>query len=77
MIVLCNLKPRNMRGIKSHGMLMCASNAAHDSVEPLDPPAGAATGERVFFGEDGAAQPAAESPNKVCREDAIGIAWIP
>ena len=65
MIVLCNLKPRNMRGIKSHGMLMCASNEAHDVVEPLRPPAGAATGERVFFGEDGADQPEAESPNKV------------
>ena len=67
MIVLCNLKPRNMRGIKSHGMLMCASNAAHDIVEPLSPPEGAATGERVYFGEDGADQPEAESPNKVSR----------
>ena len=65
MIVLCNLKPRNMRGIKSHGMLMCASNEAHDVVEPLQPPAGAATGERVYFGDDGADQPEAESPNKV------------
>lgn len=60
-----------MRGIKSHGMLMCASNGAHDAVEPLDPPAGAATGERVFFGEAGAAQPEAESPNKV-RPDSPG-----
>jgi hypothetical protein len=29
-VVLCNLKPRNMRGVKSNGMLLCASNAAHD-----------------------------------------------
>ena len=64
-IVLCNLKPRNMRGIKSHGMLMCASNAAHDVVEPLIPPTEAAVGERIYFGEDGADQPEAESPNKV------------
>jgi tRNA-binding EMAP/Myf-like protein len=49
-VVLCNLKPRNMRGIKSHGMLLCASNDAHDAVEPLDPPAEAAVGERVWFG---------------------------
>lgn len=37
-VVLANLKPRNMRGIKSHGMLLCASNDAHDAVEPLRPP---------------------------------------
>lgn len=75
-IVLCNLKPRNMRGIKSNGMLMCASNDAHDAVEPLDPPAGAATGERVFFGEGGAGQPEAESPNKV-RLESIAYGWTP
>ena len=65
-IVLCNLKARNMRGIKSHGMLLCASNATHDQVEPLTPPEGAQVGERVFFGEGGQArQPEAETPNKV------------
>jgi tRNA-binding EMAP/Myf-like protein len=55
-VVLCNLKSRNMRGVKSHGMLLCASNAAHDRVEPLAPPAGAALGERVWFGEGGKGQ---------------------
>jgi tRNA-binding EMAP/Myf-like protein len=45
-----------MRGIKSHGMLLCASNAAHDAVEPLAPPEGAAVGERVWFGEGGKEQ---------------------
>lgn len=50
--MLCNLKPRNMRGIKSHGMLLCASNDAHDAVEPLDPPAEAPVGERVWFGAE-------------------------
>ncbi len=64
-IVLCNLKPRNMRGIKSNGMLLCASDAAHEHVEPLTPPEGAAPGERVFFGDGGQDQPEAESPNKV------------
>lgn len=38
MVVLCNLKPRNMRGIKSFGMLLCASDEAHENVEPLLPP---------------------------------------
>jgi tRNA-binding EMAP/Myf-like protein len=51
-VVLCNLKPRNMRGIKSHGMLLCASNDAHDAVEPLDPPADAKIGERCWFGNE-------------------------
>ena len=40
-IVICNLKARNMRGIKSHGMVLCASDAAHENVEPLSPPEGA------------------------------------
>ncbi|KAL0341421.1 UNVERIFIED_CONTAM: putative methionine--tRNA ligase [Sesamum radiatum] len=37
-IVLANLKPRNMRGVKSFGMLMAASDAAHENVELLVPP---------------------------------------
>ena len=65
-VVLCNLKPRNMRGIKSNGMLLCASNDAHDRVEPLVPPEAAAIGERIFFQNDAASQPVPESPNKVC-----------
>ncbi|KAK9811587.1 hypothetical protein WJX72_006591 [[Myrmecia] bisecta] len=64
-LVLCNLKPRNMRGIKSNGMLLCASDASHEQVEPLMPPEGAAVGERVYFGEGGEQQPEADSPNKV------------
>jgi tRNA-binding EMAP/Myf-like protein len=65
-LVLANLKPRNMRGVKSNGMLLCASNAAHTEVEPLEPPEGAVVGERVFFGDgDGAAQPEAALPNQL------------
>lgn len=51
-IVLANLKPRNMRGIKSAGMLLCASDADHAVVEPLGPPARAVIGERVWAGKD-------------------------
>lgn len=40
-----------MRGIKSFGMLLAASNDAHDVVEPLAPPSGAAPGTRVWFGQ--------------------------
>ena len=50
-IVLMNLQPRNMRGVKSFGMLLCASNDAHDVVEPLAAPPGTEPGERVCFGE--------------------------
>eukprot|EP00889_Picochlorum_renovo_P008369 jgi/Picre1/35399/NNA_002861.t1 len=51
-LVLANLKARNMRGIKSHGMLLCASNSDHTEVEPLSAPADVPNGERVFFGDD-------------------------
>ncbi|CAN6234546.1 unnamed protein product [Urochloa humidicola] len=66
-IVLANLKPRNMRGIKSNGMLMAASDASHENVELLTPPEGSIPGERVWFGseeeKDGQSDPA--SPNQV------------
>eukprot|EP00798_Chlamydomonas_sp_ICE-L_P014718 gene14718-20758_t len=61
-LVLCNLKPRNMRGIKSNGMVLAASDAAKENVEPVMPPEGAVVGERVWFGED-KEQPAPSAPN--------------
>ncbi|CAA6653607.1 unnamed protein product [Spirodela intermedia] len=45
--VLCNLKPATMRGIKSHAMVLAASN--ENKVELVDPPASARVGERVTF----------------------------
>jgi aminoacyl tRNA synthase complex-interacting multifunctional protein 1 len=48
-IVLCNLKKRNLVGFPSHGMVMCASNADHTAVEIMEPPANAKIGERVTF----------------------------
>lgn len=32
-VVLCNLKPRALKGITSHGMLLCASNKAEAKVK--------------------------------------------
>ena len=66
-VIIANLKPRNMRGVKSNGMVLCASNAEHTEVEPLAPPEGAAVGERVWFGEggDGGDQGEAAKPNQV------------
>lgn len=48
-VVLCNLKPRALKGVTSCGMLLCASNADHTAVEPLVVPEGAAIGELVTF----------------------------
>ncbi|XP_064405435.1 tyrosine--tRNA ligase, cytoplasmic-like isoform X2 [Halichondria panicea] len=45
-VVLCNLKPANMRGIKSEAMLLAASS--DDKVELLVPPPGSKPGQRVF-----------------------------
>ncbi|KAM3573440.1 hypothetical protein VYU27_004619, partial [Nannochloropsis oceanica] len=48
-VVLANLKPRALKGITSHGMLLCASNEDHTVVMPLSPPAGVAVGELITF----------------------------
>jgi tRNA-binding EMAP/Myf-like protein len=42
-VVLCNLKARNMVGVKSFGMLMAASDKDHTTVELVCPPAPAAS----------------------------------
>lgn len=57
-IVLCNLKPRAMRGVTSHGMLLCASDADHTVVDPLMPPEDAEVGALITF-EGHAAAPIA------------------
>lgn len=48
-IVLCNLKPRALKGITSAGMLLCSSSEDHSKVEPLRPPAGATIGQLISF----------------------------
>lgn len=46
--------------------VLCASNAAHDQVDPVDPPEGAAVGERVTFqGFEGAPEPVLNPKKKV------------
>lgn len=66
-VVLANLKPRNMRGIKSNGMLMAASDASHETVELLKPLDGSIPGERIWFGseEEKDQQADAATPNQV------------
>ena len=67
-VVLANLKPRNMRGVKSNGMLLAASDASHENVELLNPPEEAEVGERVWFGDEAAAadQESPLTPNQAC-----------
>ncbi|XWS65658.1 hypothetical protein CRYUN_Cryun05aG0132600 [Craigia yunnanensis] len=66
-VVLANLKPRNMRGVKSCGMLMAASDASHQKVELLVPPDASVPGERIWFGteHDKDNQPDPATPNQV------------
>jgi aminoacyl tRNA synthase complex-interacting multifunctional protein 1 len=43
-LVLCNLKPRNLVGFRSHGMVMCAAAPVADGKEKVkfvEPPADA------------------------------------
>ncbi|XP_073226167.1 uncharacterized protein [Cicer arietinum] len=69
-IVLSNLKPRNMHGVKSSGMLMAASDSKHENVELLFPPEEANPGERIWFGSEDEKdnQPAAAAPNQLNTE---------
>ena len=47
-------------------MVLCASDQAHEKVEPLRPPEGSKVGERIFFGEgSGVTQAAPLEPNRI------------
>lgn len=50
-IVVANLKPANMRGIKSHAMLLCATHKDGKEVglETVEAPAGSKPGDKVYF----------------------------
>ncbi|CAM9829260.1 unnamed protein product [Pylaiella littoralis] len=51
-IVMCNLKPRNLKGFKSQGMVVCAVEALEEGKEKVElvaPPEGSAVGERLTF----------------------------
>ncbi|CAM9423951.1 unnamed protein product [Ectocarpus sp. 4 AP-2014] len=69
-IVLANLKPRNIGGFKSNGMVLCASSEDHSVVKIVEPPPGAAIGARVTVsGTEG--EPA--TPAQVQKKKAIFI----
>ncbi|CDF88921.1 ZYBA0S03-05006g1_1 [Zygosaccharomyces bailii CLIB 213] len=46
-VVVCNLKPANMRGIKSQAMVLCGSTEG--AVELAQPPADSQAGDKLFF----------------------------
>jgi aminoacyl tRNA synthase complex-interacting multifunctional protein 1 len=48
-VVLCNLKPKALLGVMSHGMVLCASDATHAHVDPVAPPSDASVGELIHF----------------------------
>ncbi|WWC90983.1 methionine-tRNA ligase, beta subunit [Kwoniella dendrophila CBS 6074] len=51
-VVICNLKPVTMRGVKSFAMLLCASSKDgkdEGGIEFVYPPEGSQPGERIYF----------------------------
>lgn len=51
LIAVCNLKPANMRGVKSFAMVLCATHkdGKDHGIEIVNPPEGSKPGDRVFF----------------------------
>jgi len=55
LVAVCNLKPANMRGVKSFAMVLCATSkdGKDGGIELIQPPPGSQPGDRVYFeGED-------------------------
>ncbi|EPY35101.1 tyrosyl-tRNA synthetase [Angomonas deanei] len=48
-LVICNMKPKPLKGVTSQGMVLCASNESH--VRLVRPPAGAKPGDSIVFGD--------------------------
>jgi len=51
LIAVCNLKPANMRGVKSFAMVLCATSkdGKEAGIELIQPPSGSKPGDRVYF----------------------------
>ncbi|SPC66076.1 related to Tyrosyl-tRNA synthetase [Ustilago sp. UG-2017b] len=66
-IGVCNLKPAAMRGIKSYGMLLCATHkdGKDGGIEPVCPPEGSQPGDKVWVeGFEGREPEAVLNPKK-------------
>ncbi|ODV92839.1 hypothetical protein CANCADRAFT_1434 [Tortispora caseinolytica NRRL Y-17796] len=65
-VVVANLKPVNMRGIKSAAMVLCASDEEHGKVEFTVPPEGSKAGDRLYFaGYEGEPEPVLNPKKKI------------
>ncbi|OSX59818.1 hypothetical protein POSPLADRAFT_1048287 [Postia placenta MAD-698-R-SB12] len=51
LVGVCNLKPANMRGVKSFAMVLCATSkdGKEGGIELIQPPLNSKPGERVYF----------------------------
>jgi len=51
LVAVCNLKPANMRGVKSFAMVLCATSkeGKDGGIELIQPPANSKPGDRVYF----------------------------
>ena len=68
-VVVGNMKARNMKGVKSHGMCLCASNEDSSKIEFVEAPSESCAGERLTFaGFDGPEQPPIHAENKVAKK---------
>ena len=65
-VVVANLKPRNMAGVKSNGMLLAVSDDARENIELLCAPEGAVPGERITWSGTENIQP--HGVNKVAKK---------
>ncbi|CAG5092106.1 Similar to yars1: Tyrosine--tRNA ligase [Cotesia congregata] len=74
-VILANLKPANLRGVASHGMVLCASvDGEERKVEPLRPPADAAPGDRVIVeGYEGTPDEVLNPKKKVWEKLAVDL----
>jgi len=63
-LVVCNLKPAKLAGFASNGMVLCASSADRETVAFVEPPEGAAPGQRVLMEGQEAVEPASGNAMK-------------
>ncbi|GBC06677.1 hypothetical protein RclHR1_00070044 [Rhizophagus clarus] len=65
-VLVCNLKPASMRGIKSYAMVLAATSA-EGKVELVDPPPGSKPGDKAYFEgfEEGTPEPVLNPKKKV------------
>ncbi|KAJ2745973.1 G4 quadruplex nucleic acid binding protein [Coemansia sp. BCRC 34301] len=66
-VLVCNLKPAAMRGVKSYAMVLCATSPDGNTVEFVEPPKGSRPGDRVYFEgyEDGTPEEVLKPKQKV------------